>query len=558
MAFWVSPAAIMALSGIVQGVLGANSLACTASTFSSLALSNIDITNLNVTTIYNYGGTSSPSDGTGGVGVTSATTGSTASTVDICLIEMTYTHPGQNDLINTWIGLPLEASSWNSRFLMNGGGGWVAGGEDEILEPLMSGYSSSSTDGGHNTSVSTAEWGLTSEGNTNWPALWDFASVALVEAAVLGKKATETYYGLAPEYSYWNGCSTGGRQGHMMAQQHPELFDGIVGGVPAINWDKFIPSEFWSAFMAQLLGKLPNLQTMKYPPDTYKDTQPPLCVLDAFTDAAIEACDLLDGVNDSIISYPGQCHFKASSIIGRTINCTDSNGTITITKAMAELADAYWEGPRSAEGRFEWHGFHHGSDMSGILTTNCTSIHSCTVIPFSISDDWMKVFLARNSSFNMDNLTRLDYDRLFRLSVNQYASVIGTESPDLTEMKLAGTKMIAWHGMADPLIPTNGTVDYYTRAMKFDPDVADYYRFFLAPGVGHCGDGTGFDPSDTVFDTLRAWVENGTTPDTLEGIATAIGPSNSSATRTGHLCPYPKVFTYTSGDPNKASSFTCV
>jgi hypothetical protein len=85
MAFWVSPAAIMALSGTVQGGFwGANSLACTASTFSSLALSNIDITNLNVTTIYNYGGTSSPSDGTGGVGVTSATTGSTASTVDIC------------------------------------------------------------------------------------------------------------------------------------------------------------------------------------------------------------------------------------------------------------------------------------------------------------------------------------------------------------------------------------------------------------------------------------------------------------------------------------------
>jgi hypothetical protein len=260
MAFWVSPAAIMALSGIVQGVLGANALACTASTFSSLALSNIDITNLNVTAIYNYGGTSSSSDGTGGVGVTSATTGSTASTVDICLIEMTYTHPGQNDLINTWIGLPLEASGWNTRFLMDGGGGWVAGGEDVILEPLMSGYSSSSTDGGHNTSVSTADWGLTSEGNTNWPALWDFASVALVEAAVLGKMATETYYGLAPKYSYWNGCSTGGRQGHMMAQQHPELFDGIVGGAPAINWDKFIPSEYWSVFMAQLLGMLPNLE----------------------------------------------------------------------------------------------------------------------------------------------------------------------------------------------------------------------------------------------------------------------------------------------------------
>ncbi|KAJ5684253.1 uncharacterized protein N7477_000598 [Penicillium maclennaniae] len=544
MASWIarSMSTFMEDSGVVRGALGAGASACTASTFSSVPLSNMDILNLNVTAVYDYNGASSSSaDGSGGVGVTSASIGATAPAVDICLIHMAYTHPGQNDVVNTWIGLPLETDDWNSRFLMNGGGGWVAGGEDVILEPLMSGYSSASTDGGHNTTVPTADWGLTSEGNTNWPALWDFASVALAEAAVLGKKATEIYYGAAPKYSYWNGCSTGGRQGHLMAQQHPDLFDGIVGGAPAINWDKFIPSEFWPVLMAQVL-----------------DTQPPLCVLDAFTEAAIDACDVLDGVKDKIISYPGQCHFKASSMIGHAVKCSDPSGTTTITEAMAKLVTAYWEGPRSAAGRFEWYGFDYGSDMSGMLTTNCTSVHNCTVIPFSISDDWMKVFLARNSSYNTNSLTRLDYDRLFRQSVNQYASVIGTESPDLTEMKLAGTKMIAWHGMSDPLIPTNGTVDYYTRAMKFDPEVADYYRFFLAPGVGHCGGGAGFDPSDTVFDTLRAWVENGTVPDTLEGIATAIDHSNSSATRVGHLCPYPKVFTYTKGDPNQASSFTCV
>lgn len=234
-------------------------------------------------------------------------------------------------------------------------------------------------------------------------------------------------------------------------------------------------------------------------------------------------------------------------MVGRTVNCSDPSGTVTITKAMAELAAAYWEGPRSAEGRFEWYGFHYDSDMSGMLTTNCTSVHNCTVVPFGIGQDWVKVFLARDSSFNTDTLTRQDYDRLFRQSVNQYFSVIGTESPDLSEMKLAGTKMIAWHGMQDSLIPTHGTVDYYTRAMEFDPDVADYYRFFLAPGVNHCGGGDGFDPSDTVFDTLRAWVENGTVTDRLEGIATAVGHSNGSATRTANLCPYPKLFTFTGG-----------
>lgn len=118
--------------------------------------------------------------------------------------------------------------------------------------------------------------------------------------------------------------------------------------------------------------------------------------------------------------------------------------------------------------------------------------------------------------------------------------------------------MISWHGMQDQLIPTNGTVDYYERVMQFDPDVANYYRLFLAPGVRHCRGGTGFNPGDTIFATLRAWVENGTVPERLEATAAAVRGLNSSATRTGYLCLYPKVFTYIGGDPNSASSFDCI
>lgn len=247
-------AAALAVSRVVQGALGAPRPACTASTFSSLILNNIDIASLNVTVATNYSTTGAAQDGSAPVGVTSASTGPTSSTIDMCLLTITYTHPGQYDTINTYIGLPLRAQDWNARFLMDGGGGWVAGGLNQILSPVASGYSSASTDGGHNFTTSTADWGLTSEGNTNWPALSDFASVAIAEAAILGKMATEMYFGSAPKYSYWNGCSTGGRQGHMMAQQYPEHFDGIVAGAPAINWDKFIPSEYWAQFMAQLLG----------------------------------------------------------------------------------------------------------------------------------------------------------------------------------------------------------------------------------------------------------------------------------------------------------------
>jgi hypothetical protein len=222
---------------------------------------------------------------------------------------------------------------------------------------------------------------------------------------------------------------------------------------------------------------------------------------------------------------------------------------------MAELISGLWEGPRSAEGQSLWYGFHHDSSLASMIGTSCSSTKNCTIAPFSVAKDWVNTFVARNPEFSIEGLTRQDYDRLFRQSVDRYTSLIGTSNTDLSKMKHAGTKMLAWHGMADQLVPTNGTIDYYERVTKLDADVADYYRLFLAPGVTHCGFGHGFDPAETVFDTMRAWVENGTVPDRLEGVAVAVG--NSSATRTGNLCPYPQVFTYNEGDVNDAASFTC-
>lgn len=227
------------LGGMVLGaVAGAEAVttACEVASFEALTLPNIEILQFDVATVNNISGSA------GGVD-------------SMCRIAIEYTHPGQNDVVNTWIGLPLDAADWNSRFQMAGGGGWVAGSETTINTPVVDGYSSSSTDGGHTGTASTADWGLVSPGNTNWPPLWDFASVAIGEAAKLGLLATEIYFGSKPTYSYWNGCSTGGRQGHAMAQKYPELFDGIVAGAPAINWEKFQLQQYWADYLAAQLGK---------------------------------------------------------------------------------------------------------------------------------------------------------------------------------------------------------------------------------------------------------------------------------------------------------------
>jgi hypothetical protein len=253
-------AALLALAAGVITTAEAASV-CEAASFESLTLPNIEILQFDVTIVNNI---SAPSSGGAPVGSPSSTRDieskprklvARAANSDMCQIAIKYTHPGQNDVVNTWVGLPLDAADWNSRFQMAGGGGWVAGSVTTINTPVVDGYSSSSTDGGHNATTSTADWGLVSPGNTNWPALWDFASVALGEAAKLGQLATEIYFGSKPTYSYWNGCSTGGRQGHAMAQKYPELFDGIVAGSSAINWEKFQLQQYWSDYLSTLLGK---------------------------------------------------------------------------------------------------------------------------------------------------------------------------------------------------------------------------------------------------------------------------------------------------------------
>lgn len=132
-------------------------------------------------------------------------------------------------------------------------------------------------------------------------------------------------------------------------------------------------------------------------------------------------------------------------------------------------------------------------------------------------------------------------------------------NPDLTRLKKSGTKMIVWHGLADQLIPANDSINYYERVCEtMGHDVDDFYRLFLAPGVSHCGGPSGLSPTPDIFFELVAWAENGTAPDTITGTGPAVGPDNTTATRTVNLCSYPKVLVFNGTDPNDPQDFTCV
>lgn len=151
-------------------------------------------------------------------------------------------------------------------------------------------------------SETASSWALDSSGRVNLGLLEDFAAVAMNDAALIAKSIVQSYFGTAPNKSYWNGCSTGGRQGLKMAQRYPQTYDGIVANAPAINWARFIVAEYWPQFTMN--------QLQSYAPQ---------CVLNYITNATIAACDKIDGLVDGIISAPGLCTFDPHTLVGQTV-----------------------------------------------------------------------------------------------------------------------------------------------------------------------------------------------------------------------------------------------
>ncbi|EDN93401.1 hypothetical protein SS1G_09267 [Sclerotinia sclerotiorum 1980 UF-70] len=468
----------------------------------------------------------------------------TLTSLNFCNITLTYTHPGQNDTINVKIFLPTP-ENWNGRFIGTGGSAFATGGFDYSLTvPVSQGYAAAGTDGGHHSDdigIGTPEfpiesWALLPSGNLNLYLLQDFASVSLNEMTIIGKEIATSYYGEKPEYAYWNGCSTGGRQGMMMAQRYPEGYNGILAAAPAINWVKFVVADYWAQFVMNTLG-------------VYSSP----CEFDGITNAAIEACDEIDGVVDGIVSMPGLCKFQAKETIGKEFTCPDGS-SVTISEAATKVAQAAWDGPRTSEGKFLWYGLNPSSDLSALAGTTCTDGNlNCIGSPFPIPVNWIKLFIEKNATFPLQTITHKQFDRIFHASVQQFTSIIGTSDADLSQFRDAGGKIISWHGLDDQVIFPNGTSSYYEKVQELDENIRDYYRYFEAPGVGHCLGGNGPFPFEA-FDALVSWVEKGEAPEILKARSL---PGVNGTVIERNLCLYPLVAKYVGGDPIVASSFEC-
>jgi hypothetical protein len=446
-------------------------------------------------------------------------------------------------VINIGIGLPLSTAdggsggvqgNWNGRIEALGGGGY-AGAVGPVTGATDFGYVGSSTDTGHS-AAQGGTFALNPDGTLNWGLIRDFAYNGIHAQAVWSKKLTQIYYGMAQQFTYWVGCSTGGRQGHQQAQRYPNDFDGILAGANAFNWDRFIPSEQWGEIaMNQEVGK-PITATK----------------LNAVSQAAIAACqNNFGGTPDGIVQDQRACLYDANAFVCGQPG-VPPDPTMCLLPSEASAVNKIWNGPTQA-GQQLWFGLERGAPLTGLNGT----------VPFSISTQWFQYWVFQDPNFDWHTLTESSFAPAFLSSELKFHQVIGTDDPDLSRFKNHGGKMITYHGLQDQLIFPRGTYNYYNRvtaAMGGLANTQSFYRFFPYPGNNHCGGNSNAPNAPLIngtdlFTALVNWVEHGTAPDSIVGFNN-LNPALATVSRP--ICKYPDTLVYNgSGSIYSAANFHC-
>ena len=517
---------------------------------------------------------------------------------DVCVVKLVVGpgNPGPADAPSTSAGIGIEVwlpspANWNNRIHVKGGGGWagthetsatqlagtVQDGEGVLTAGDVAtgeGAVSATTDTGHVSPQDEidASFAMKPNGTINTTLWKDFAERGIHQMAVKTKALAKAYYGKDAKYAYWDGGSTGGRQGLKEAQANPADFDGILAGYPAINWSRFITGELYPQIVYQRDLGGANLTPGQ---------------LTLMSDAAIDACGTVGGVKLGYIPDPLQCTYdprkdaavlcSAQAGVGVTGASTSAD---CVNLAQATVMNKIWYGqtvdgsvPDSAldngagialaTGQ-KWYGLARGTMMLALAGPTQFPIAS-EMVALELQNPLLASTAFRNATGNgIDRWKNLTYADLADASDRGIAlqSVFGrinTDDPNLTGFRDRGGKLIVYHGLADVLIPPQGSINYYNRVLQQMGTLASvqgFFRFYLVPGMAHSfANGTSNPAANPPLPTnaqlyaaLTDWVEKGTAPATLTAAAGA---------KSRPLCLYPLKATYTGGDPNQAASYTC-
>ncbi|MDP2326178.1 MAG: DUF6351 family protein [Gammaproteobacteria bacterium] len=405
-----------------------------------------------------------------------------------------------NGFVDPQVGFEVRmpATGWNGKLLVTGCANFcgilqVQGMEDALAR----GYAAATTDMGHRTDdTSDARWAL------NNPALeTDFGHRATHVATLAAKELVANYYGDPPAYSYFRGCSTGGRQALVAAERYPDDFDGIIAGAP-FNQSLSVPHMAWA--MAANTGA---------------DGAPVLgqSAISLLGKAALAACDAGDGQEDGVIGNPEACIFHPESLqcpaTAETLNV--AVGRTCLTPAQVEAAARIYSGPRTRNGNAWSSG---GSPVGSEFTWEKSMLASSGTVSFFqfIVQNWSMYLAFQPDPVLADDApSALDFDA----GPEQFAATnaVAGFRPELGRFRDLGGRLIVYHGWVDESLMPAHTLDYWRDAgerIGGKDQLDEFARLFMVPGMLHCGGGPGAADIDFLT-VLERWVEADEAPASL-------------------------------------------
>jgi feruloyl esterase len=496
---------LAALAVVAQPASAQTPAAC--ETLASLSLPHATVTRAETI----RGGEFAPPDNGTGAAAARPVTGLPA----FCRVVATLRPSPDSDIrIEVW----LPSSGWNGKLQSVGNGAWAG----VIPYPAMGaalagGYATTGTDTGHTGNNARFAVGHPEK-------LTDYGYRAVHEMTVAAKAIIAGFYGNAPRLSYWNSCSTGGRQGLMEAQRYPADYDGIIAGAPVYERTRQLIWELW---IAQAVHKddASYIPPAKYP---------------AIHRAALAACDAADGATDGLIEHPPACTFDPG-----TLQCSSGDGPSCLTAPQVEAARKIYTpatNPRTHQQIYP--ALQPGSELAwgGLAGPQ----------PVGEAVDLFKYLVFDNEQWDFRTL---DFATAVELTDKAERGVLNATDANLKPFLSRGGKLLLYHGWNDQLVAPLSTVNYYHRVLETTgrSQATSSVRLFMMPGMTHCAGGEGPNTFDKIG-VMEQWVEHGQAPERI----VASHSTEGRVDRTRPLCPYPQVAAYKgAGSFDDAASFVC-
>jgi feruloyl esterase len=458
------------------------------------------------------GGFHAPSGGGGGQNA-----GRFTSLPAFCRVAATLKPTADSDIkIEVW----MPAAGWNGKLEAVGNGGWAGTiSYPAMAQALARGYATTSTDTGHSTSG--GDFAL-----NHREKLIDYAYRSEHEMTVKAKSIITSFYGTAPSKSYFNGCSTGGRQALMEATRFPDDFDGIIAGAAANPKTRLDTWRIWMG-LATLRDPTTGIPKEKYP---------------VIHQAVLAACDAVDGLKDGLIDDPRRCHFDP-----QVIACKAADGPGCLTPKQVQSVRTVLSAPKSPKSGAEiFGGYQPGTELLwGRLIGGPE--------PLDTALDQFKYMVFNDPKWDWRTF---DVDRdLARAEQALQGLLTGIDPASVAPFFGRGGRLLTYQGWSDQDISPMASVNFYNGVTKAlgDEKTTSSMRLFMIPGMGHCGGGEGPNTFD-MMPALEQWVEQQQPPSRV----VASHSTEGRVDRTRPLCAYPQVARYNgNGSIDQAENFTC-